>query len=367
ASEAQLDDLAKACQPATFGVNQQDMLDENYRKAGKMELGQFAINFNPERLGLASAVKSRSLGWDDGDRSIVLEAYKLNVYYRKGSFFKAHKDIPRGEKMFGSLVVVLPTAHQGGALVLRHNKNEMTFDSGKELLSEQPGVIAFVAFYSDVEHEILSHLTSGHRVTITYNLYFVDEKAETQSLPTEIDIQAANRFSQSLKSILANPEFFPKGGLLGFGLKHQYPISSSPDGNLDLQKLLTCLKGEDAIVLHACAEHSLSKSLKIIYKVRRWDGSWVVMRDRPFVDIGDQVEDVLEVMSESFGGVAIWGRVVERFPGYIEHIAETTWRKVVKWVTPMKSMTTHTSSFIAYGNQAALEHMYGDISLIVEV
>ena len=46
-----------------------------------------------------------------------------------GSFFKAHKDTPRGENMFGSLVVVFPTRHEGGALQLRHKGQEWTFDS----------------------------------------------------------------------------------------------------------------------------------------------------------------------------------------------------------------------------------------------
>jgi hypothetical protein len=35
--------------------------------------------------------------------------------------------------MFGSLVVVFPTAHKGGALVLRHRGQEWTFDSAKEV------------------------------------------------------------------------------------------------------------------------------------------------------------------------------------------------------------------------------------------
>ncbi|TDL27747.1 hypothetical protein BD410DRAFT_760896 [Rickenella mellea] len=359
ATENHLEDLVKACQPATFGVNDQDVLDESYRKAGKMDTDRFSINFNPERLGLARAIKDNLLGWEDDGRNIVLEQYKLNVY-GKGSFFKSHKDTPRGEKMFGSLVVIFPTAHEGGALLLRHDGQETTFDSGKQLKDQAAGTIAFVAFYSDVEHEV-QVVTAGHRVTITYNLYFADEKAPIL-LPRTAN-QGAGRFSCALKDLLANPEFLPKGGLLGFGLKHQYPLSSKPKTDIGLENLLTCLKGKDAMVLRACTELGLLTSLKIIYNVEF--GEWLLMCDKAIVGLDYQVDQVLEDLVQYSGGVAIWGKeeVVEEWP----ELAEKFWRKIVKWVTPMKSMTTHAGQFVAYGNQAEMAYIYGQISLIVEV
>jgi hypothetical protein len=57
----------------------------------------------------------------------------------EGAFFKAHKDTPRAENMFGSLVVVFPTAHKGGTLVLRHRGQEWTFDSAKEVSQQARG------------------------------------------------------------------------------------------------------------------------------------------------------------------------------------------------------------------------------------
>jgi len=81
--------------------------------------------------------------------------------------------------MFGSLVVILPTAHQGGSVVVRQSQREWTFDTAKAV-RVNPGVnnasttaAAFVAFFSDVEHEITT-VTSGYRVALTYNLYLRD-------------------------------------------------------------------------------------------------------------------------------------------------------------------------------------------------
>jgi len=45
-------------------------------------------------------------------------------YAGPGGFFKAHVDTPRGATVFGSLVVILPTVHEGGALILRQGGEE---------------------------------------------------------------------------------------------------------------------------------------------------------------------------------------------------------------------------------------------------
>ena len=38
ATHDELEQLTQACVPATFGVNEKDVLDETYRKAGKLDL-----------------------------------------------------------------------------------------------------------------------------------------------------------------------------------------------------------------------------------------------------------------------------------------------------------------------------------------
>jgi hypothetical protein len=71
--------LAAACQPATFGRNNETVLDETYRKAGKMDITDFAIHFCPDRLGLTDQLRRAFIQADDSCR-IKAELYKLNVY-----------------------------------------------------------------------------------------------------------------------------------------------------------------------------------------------------------------------------------------------------------------------------------------------
>jgi hypothetical protein len=77
----QAEDLSSACQPATFGLNNQDVLDETYRKAGKLDAGKFAWLFNPSDHGdFASKLASGLFPWNSLDKGIRFELYKLNVY-----------------------------------------------------------------------------------------------------------------------------------------------------------------------------------------------------------------------------------------------------------------------------------------------
>ena len=55
------------------------MLDESYRKAGKLDDKHFAPKFDPERAGLMDAV-SPFLLEGHPDMSVRVELYKLNVY-----------------------------------------------------------------------------------------------------------------------------------------------------------------------------------------------------------------------------------------------------------------------------------------------
>ena len=78
---AQLEHLAETCQPATFGLDQKDVFDETYRKAGKLDIDDFAIKLEPVRVGILDAVHSE-LAIDRLVRedAIRAELYKLNVY-----------------------------------------------------------------------------------------------------------------------------------------------------------------------------------------------------------------------------------------------------------------------------------------------
>ena len=65
-----------------------------------------------------------------------LEKQKLQSHlydlllYEPGSFFLPHRDGEKLDRMVATLVVVLPSSHEGGELVVRHEGQERTIDFG---------------------------------------------------------------------------------------------------------------------------------------------------------------------------------------------------------------------------------------------
>lgn len=231
ASQSAFSDLINACEPATFGRGSEDVLDETYRKAGKIDEASFSTDFNPYEYGIVDVV-SRSLVQRD-QYGIRAELYKLNVYSGPSGMFKPHVDTPRAAAQMGSLVVCLPYAHKGnsintpmfshvykrwltcfckptgGRLAVRHGGREVVFDWAA-IQNLNPGTIQWAAFFSDCEHEVLE-VTAGHRLTLAYNLFWVSDGPTSMTDRLAVLEPESLHFFGALQKLLACPGFLPNG------------------------------------------------------------------------------------------------------------------------------------------------------------
>lgn len=156
--------------------------------------------------------------------------------------------------MFGSLVVSLPSQFMGGSLVTRHNCQEVSYDWSSP--ADNPAQnIQWAAFYSDVEHEILK-VTEGHRVTLTYNLYY---DKYNNIIPTAVDVTTSPFYSH-LKAALDHPYFLRDGGELGFACQHAYIFENFKYYRGERLSLL--LKGSNRTIL--LAAKSLGLRVEVI-------------------------------------------------------------------------------------------------------
>ncbi|KAL5366645.1 hypothetical protein BJX96DRAFT_161263 [Aspergillus floccosus] len=243
-----LEQLVKDCTPASFGKGQEDIVDPEYRKAGKLDPSQFDTSFHPadyriirniERILLPS-IKSQKKSTLDF-REIRAELYKLNIYSGPSGLFRKHVDTPRARDQIGSLVVCLPSAFQGGDLVVRHGGKQVNF----EWSDRNASAIQWAAFYSDCEHEIKT-VTEGERITLTYNLYVTENGgAEDVSTPHSnvLDPQKFSLYT-FLAGSFRQPDFMTPGGILGIYCSHAYPHTSPVAQEL----LPSILKGSDLMV-----------------------------------------------------------------------------------------------------------------------
>ncbi|TFK65053.1 hypothetical protein BDN72DRAFT_801586, partial [Pluteus cervinus] len=260
-------------------------MDETYRNSKKLDHERFATKFDPEEVGIVKFVRECLLDGVDQGRKIRVEMDGLNVY-DQGSFSNPHKNTLRSADMFGSVIVVFPTPHQGGDLVLRCDAGEeWTFDSSQLLSNQTTPKAAIIAFYSDVEHEV-SLVESGHRVTLTYNLYYEDVRTTSrgktiikpapqvpalhthstsnptpilQSIPDEILLRT------TLTSLLQDPNCLPDHGFFGFGLRFKYPFENHIFTDQEFQRIfLDQLKGSDAVIKRVCDSLSLPVELRFV-------------------------------------------------------------------------------------------------------
>lgn len=108
--------LLAACTPASFGRGGNEVIDEDYRKASKLDPTAFLTSFCPYQAGIVDIISQLLLpnGTNAKDmRSVKAELYKLNVYSAPSGKFKPHVDTPRSDAQFASLVVALPVGHKG--------------------------------------------------------------------------------------------------------------------------------------------------------------------------------------------------------------------------------------------------------------
>ena len=82
--------LANVCDVATFGINDRDVLDETYRKAGKLDSQYFSAKFDPVATGLLDSLREMLLVGHGNEMSIRAELYKLNVYGQLRFFSREH-------------------------------------------------------------------------------------------------------------------------------------------------------------------------------------------------------------------------------------------------------------------------------------
>lgn len=82
-----LNELLKGCDPATFGLGGEAVLDESYRKAVKLDNNEFTTSFNPYEFGIIDKIGQLLLPSITTKRSLQLRGVRAELYKLNVSFF----------------------------------------------------------------------------------------------------------------------------------------------------------------------------------------------------------------------------------------------------------------------------------------
>jgi hypothetical protein len=85
----------------------------------------------------------------------------------------------------------------------------MAFDWGAS--GQVDTSVQWAAFYSDCEHEVLE-VTQGHRITLTYNLFYASGVGEVAGSGPVMSAESLPLY-EKIQEALAQPDFMPDGKL----------------------------------------------------------------------------------------------------------------------------------------------------------
>jgi len=159
----QAEQLIAIAARAPYGRGEETLIDTDVRRTWQIAADDIHLWGNSWARTLEATVARVATGLGVTG-PVSAELYKLLVY-DAGSFFVEHRDTEKIPGMFATLVVVLPSACNGGELIVRHRGHEVFLD----LNCSDSAEVSFAAFYADCVHEVRP-VTSGFRLTLVYNL-----------------------------------------------------------------------------------------------------------------------------------------------------------------------------------------------------
>ncbi len=245
--------LLSLSNPAKYGLKDKTLLDKKVRNTQEISADNLIVSVSDKALTPMLKKMRENLGLPE---NAVLKAHLHNMLiYGPDQFFKKHQDTEKHDGMIASLVLVLPSPHIGGDLVVTHRNKEFSFKTENIDAKE----IKALAFYADCVHEV-EKVQQGYRVALTYNLVLeVNEAARTISFANSALIKA-------LKDFFVLDEEIDEGCLpLVYFLDHEYTEHSLH---------WSLLKGNDAKngadFLYAAEELGLKARLALVEHHESW-------------------------------------------------------------------------------------------------
>lgn len=281
--EAQVRELIGRAEKAPYGQGEKTVNDERVRKCWQLDEAEFRFRAKAWTKYLKGVVEQVREHFGIEGR-VSAHPYKLLIY-GKGGHFKAHRDTEKLDAMFGTLIVALPSAHEGGQLRVRHEGNETVVD-----FSDPAHRYDFqhAAFFADCEHEVEA-VKSGYRCCVVYNLRLI--RGDPAALNCGVNEQA-----KRLEAPLAELGEARRGDLSAVLMEHQYT-----EANFALRQL----KGHDWIraraLMHAAKAVGLRAHLGLVthYQSGELEGSVDRYGGRHWDDEPDDDGEMGEIYEES--------------------------------------------------------------------
>ncbi len=174
----QAKELKRQCEQAPYGKGEDTIVDTRVRRVWRLSPDRFSLTNPAWKAFLQETVAKVQTELGLEGQQLKPHLYDL-LLYETGSFFLPHRDGEKLDRMVATLVVALPSAHEGGKLIVRHEGQKEVVDfAGKEGRFQ----VQYAAFYADCEHEV-KPLRSGYRLCLVYNLVLAKSQKPRRGKP----------------------------------------------------------------------------------------------------------------------------------------------------------------------------------------
>jgi hypothetical protein len=244
--KAQVKELISVAEAAPYGKGLATVRDEKVRRCWQIDSRQLSME-SPGWKRFLKETLARAAEELGVEGQVSASLYKLLVYEEGGHFLR-HRDTEKLEAMFGTLIIALPSAHEGGRLLVRHGGREVAVD-----FSGQQGLRQFqsAAFFADCEHEV-EPVRSGYRCCLVYNLRL--DKGDPSLLNVPLDRQAETLLP-AVRTLAAERA----GELSAVLLEHRYT-----EANFSLRHLKGNDQARARALLAAARESGLVAHLALV-------------------------------------------------------------------------------------------------------
>lgn len=273
----QAKDLIELSDQAPYGRGEETIVDTEVRNAWQISAENFELT-NPAWIqSLQESIEQMGKQLGLYDCKINFEPYKLLIY-EQGSFFSLHRDTEKIPNMFATLVINLPSEHEGGELIVSHcgQSQHYTFANNDGLHPD------FVTFYADCYHEV-KPITSGYRICLIYNLAIANRKK--QPLLSE-QIKASEEVSHFIQKWVQEKQKKPT---LTYLLEHSYS-----EKNICLSNLKNADFAKASVLLNTAEKNGCQAFLCLVTYFRSSYGETPYYGRSSYYDDDDDDDDVDE-------------------------------------------------------------------------
>lgn len=255
--ETQVKAMIREASLAPYGRGEDTILDTSVRKTWQIPPDNIQIGGKSWKTNFDAILDEIKTALGCLDVTVSAELYKLLIY-DEGGFFLPHRDSEKSPGMFGTMIIALPSSHEGGQLIVHHKDKKATID----LSGAEGSELKFGAFYADCEHEVLP-VTKGYRICLVYNLiqkFSGKDRNNTDtldSLTAPCHINEIQEASNILKTAFTDDHQPSK---LVWLLEHQYSkaelsFNSLKNADAAIAKVLTKAAKQAKCALHLGIVH----------------------------------------------------------------------------------------------------------------